>query len=128
MSTLKVGDRVKISKWHQNINLPINKYLTVHSISADGLNVTCLEIPNTSIETEYLELANVLKPGLFFKKDNNLYMITESVNQRWLVNLSSGELKWISPTNTDKTVNDLKGYSPIELPKEIFNVVARINS
>lgn len=57
-------------------------------------------------------MTNDLKPGMVFTKENDSYIVAESSNQRWLVNLNTGKALWLFKVN-EGTIEQVekKGYT-----------------
>ena len=133
MSKFKIGDRVKVIKLGPG--MPGNGFVEGTTYIVDNYTSYpnhCIKLKNLtgSYPEEFFELENIMKRGLFFKKDNELFIIGESVNQRWLVSLSTGIIKHVTPSNVNTSTSDLeaKGYTLVDVPKDVFNVIARINT
>lgn len=78
------------------------------------------------------DVVGTLRPGMFFRKGNTgVYMVANSVNATWLIELTPNCGNAVFITDHKKspaTVNSLmvKEYEPIEVPKEIFDVIGRM--
>jgi hypothetical protein len=140
----KVGDIVEVKRLAPEMpkNVSIGDILTVANIDnifgydTDNIfgydTINCKEkLTNGNWNVNLFELySEALAPGLYFKKDNSIFIVAESANQMWLVDLSSGRANWLSKTGANTLVNVVEncGYSRVELSKEVFTVIARVNS
>jgi len=64
---------------------------------------------------------NILKSGMLFTDyNNNPYMLSDSSNMRWMVNLVTGHASWIAKIN-EGTIEflDKKGFKYIGLASDI---------
>ena len=108
-------------KWYKN------NYKDLQSNNNNDYKTILSDLKDAEIEID--TLSRRMKRTIKFKKENKLYMVVESVNQRWLVELTSGSLNWLrknGPTDLTTFIQS-KGFIQIELPEGIFNVLARVN-
>lgn len=130
MSKFNAGDKVKVIEIDSDmVNMKIGDIFTIRN-SADPYICLKEDTTNRNWNVKYFELDSILKPGLFFKKDNDLFLVAESVNQRWLVSLTTGNVGWLSGNNVNSSTltMETKGYKQIDVPKDMFTVLARVNS
>jgi hypothetical protein len=64
---------------------------------------------------------NKLKAGMLFMKDGNIYLLADSSNQRWFVDIITGTAKWAFKAN-EGTVKETeaKGYKYYMTTKELL--------
>lgn len=83
------------------------------------------EIKN-GIESYYFELfeekkeMSQLNPGMLFKKQDNIYLVADSSNQRWIVNIVTGKAKWLAKEGTVAEI-EAKGYKYLMTTKEMLS-------
>ena len=63
-----------------------------------------------------------LKPGMLFTKDGDVYLVADSKNQRWIVDIVKGEAKWFFKANMGTIADaEKQGYTFMSTTKETLN-------
>ncbi len=64
---------------------------------------------------------NNLKAGMLFMKDGNIYLLADSSNQRWFVDIITGTAKWAFKANEGTVAQtEGKGYKYYMTTKELL--------
>jgi hypothetical protein len=131
-NTFKPGDMV--SPIHSRISLGMGGFAlyadrtyTVEKIENNTIKLS--QWPNHWFPITDFYKIEELKPGMYFKKDADIFIFSESVNKSWLVNVQNGECRWLTAKgNYISTDSIIKlGYERFEFPKEVFTVIAKVN-